>query len=136
MGTFNRPRFMDNAKKILIKLDFDVLQVRWNTGKKNSIAYLNIDQWNIQAGSFVLGVGYSSGCFPLQKTNAVTTIGINPFLTVYPLLDYILHARNDKLVVRNEPIFARPKKELILYKGRHSTFPTKEFTKLIESLYT
>lgn len=134
MGTGNNPKFMKQAEKILKRESIKTRLVRWNTGKKTSIAYGDIDKWNIQSGSFDIGLGHSAGGFPLQKTNATIKIGINPFLTVYPLVNYILHARDDWLVPKDVPKVWHPTNETILYDGGHSTFPTKSLTDLIKKL--
>lgn len=133
MGTNNDPRFMRNAKKILIKRGFNVKLVRWNTGRKKSKAYLDVNAWNVQSGNFDIAVGHSAGGFPLQKTAANVTIGINPFITTYNLLDYVLHAISDWLVVKDIPK-TKPRRELFLYSGVHSTFPTGAFNKLLDQL--
>jgi len=134
MGTGNNPKFMKKAKKILIKFGYNVKLVRWNKGAKNSIAYGNVALWNKQEGAFALSVGHSAGNFPNGITNAEVRIGINPFATQYLFMDYVLHAKDDWLVIKDRPEIFKPKKELILYPGKHSSFPRKQLKQLIKQL--
>lgn len=102
---------------------------------KFSIAYLDVKHYNIPKGSWDLAVGHSAGGFPSALTKAKIKIGFNPFFTQYPLLDVIFHARDDFLVLVNKPKIIKAQK-LILYDGKHSTFPKKEFRQWLLDTYS
>lgn len=101
---------------------------------KKSIAYLDVKHYNIKKGNFDFVAGHSAGGFPASLTKGKVRIGFNPFFTQYPFLDIIYHAKDDWLVIKDRPDLFEAKK-LIVYKGRHGTFPRKQFSKFVKDTY-
>ena len=101
---------------------------------KFSLSYTHVHHYNIKSGNHDLVAGHSAGGFPAALTRGKVKIGFNPFFTQYPFFDVIFHAKDDWLVIKDRPEVLKAKK-LILYSGKHSDFPTKEFTKYIQHIY-
>lgn len=148
-GTGCSRKFMNKAKDILIKYgNFSKRKSQnacwikrgykrrkfghWHN--KRSIAYTHIHHYNIRKGRFDLVAGHSAGGFPAVLTEGRVRIGFNPFFTQYPFLDVVFHAKDDWLVIKDRPEVIKARK-LILYKGKHGSFPTKEFTKWVKERY-
>ena len=139
-GTGCSSKFMGKVKKSLMKIvpgfrKQNISNRCWiRTGLKSaphfhtkkSISYLDVGHYNIPSGKFLFAAGHSAGGFPLALTNAKVKVGFNPFFTQYPFLDVVFHAKDDWLVIKDKPDFIKPKK-LILYKGKHGSYPRKEF---------
>lgn len=135
MGTGNNDTFMNKIKKILRKYKWEVDIKRWNTGAKLSVNYLDLSQWNVQKGTFDIIAGHSAGCFPASlSTSAQYKIGFNGFILTYPFMDWVFHAKDDWLVIQDDPLI-QPKRDVIIYDGKHSTAPTKEFEKWLKKTY-
>lgn len=146
-GTGCSSSFMKKASKILVKYGgFTKKKIsnrcwiqtgKWKSGHfhtKKSIAYTHVHHYNLRKGKFDLVAGHSAGGFPAVLTNGKVRIGFNPFFTQYPFLDIIFHAKDDWLVIKDKPEVIKARK-LILYKGKHGTFPTKEFTEWVKERY-
>ncbi len=146
-GTGCSKSFMRKASKILRKYGYftkrNIHERCWiKTGKwkrghfhtKKSIAYTHVHHYNIRKGKHEIALGHSAGGFPVVLTKAKLKVGFNPFIGTYPFLDVVFHARDDWLVMKDRPVILKTQ-TLILYKCKHGSFPTKEFTKWVKEVY-
>lgn len=136
-GTGCDKGFMKLVARSLRKFSFNPIKtVCWHKRDKKGILddiadYPRPKNWNVQKGNFDLVVGHSAGGFPVVLTKGTLKIAFNPFLSQYPLLDVVFHAKDDWLVPPN--LFGA--KNVIGYLGRHGTFPEKEFESWLETMF-
>ena len=98
---------------------------------KNSFNYVDTKGYNTARGSWDLAIGHSAGGFVLTPTRARFKVAINPFISEYPRVDVVLHAKDDWLVPPD--LFTR--KNVIGYKGNHGTIPDVELNALLKEMF-
>jgi hypothetical protein len=138
LGTGCNAGMGNEFKKLAMQYQNAEIEIRcWHKDDKPGIIddiadYTNIPDWNMSKEHFDVAVGHSAGGFPLQKTSARFKLGINPFLTVYPHVDKIFHARDDWL----NPVDLCNVDKVICYNGDHNKFPYKEMEKFLDQHFS
>lgn len=146
-GTGCDSGFMNKVRKVLIEVGGfrkpNISNRCWiRTGfksaphfhTKKSISYLDVKHYNIPSGHFDFIAGHSAGAFPAALTKGNLRVGFNPFFTQYPFMDIVFHAKDDWLVIKDRPDLFKPDK-LVIYKGKHGTFPKKQFELFVKQQF-
>lgn len=131
-GTGCDQKFMSDVARILRKFGgFGKIDQRCWSIKKNSFNYIDTSEYNIPNRTFDLAIGHSAGGFPLFTTRAKVKIAINPFISEYPRVDWVIHAKDDWLV----PPDLFDLDNVLAYSGKHGDVPTKKLNDLLAFLF-
>ena len=131
-GTGCNKIFMQKIARILRKYGgFTRIDQRCWSKFKNSFNYIDTKGYNVAKGSWDLAIGHSAGGFLLVPTRAKLKVAINPFISEYPRVDMVLHAKDDWLVPPD--LFGLD--NVIVYPGDHGTVPTSELNQILQDMF-